>query len=130
MLESEDEAITVAGFEDVPAGDHHADHQVAREDIETESETDESDTESIHTAVQAAEVDSAGPPFVADVEAPEATMSRAISEGHVRFGHCGHGPFILSACSGDEESTKVSPRCVSCSHAHCIEGNLCRCHVG
>ena len=40
--------------------------------------------------------------------------------------HGGYGPFVLFACSGDEESTKVPPWCVSCSHAHRFEGNHCR----
>ena len=133
VLESEDEAITVAGVggEDVPAGDDHADHPVAREDIESDSETDESDTERIHTAVQAAEVERAGPASVADVEAPEATMTRAISEGLVSLDTVDMG-HLFSACAVvmKSQSTKLSPRCLSCSHAHRIEGNLCWCQVG
>ena len=59
-------------------------------------------------------------PIASEVEVPEARMSRAISEGLVSLDTVGMGP--LRAVM---KSRPVPPWCVSCSHAHRLEGNQC-----
>ena len=62
-------------------------------EMESDSETDESDTESIQSVVRQEEEDMTVP-IASEVEVPEARMSRAISEGLVSLDTVDMGPLF------------------------------------